>query len=605
MVLEIVHANNNTSLPSLPDGYFKLIYIDPPFNTGKKQARGEKEYKDSFGNNFEEFIVPRIQEAYRLLSDSGSLFIHLDWHEAHYVKVWTDKIFGRDNFMNEIIWAYDYGGRSKSKWSSKHDNILWYVKNNKNYTFNFDEMERIPYMAPGLVGKEKAERGKTPTDCYSDDTDVLTSQGWKRFSTVTLDDDLASVSPENNLIYTKPTALHTRYHNGDMIKIKSKTVDLLVTPNHNMYVKKKHADKYDFVHACDLDSSQYFTLLNKTCWVGKVQNTYNLPKDSSKKTKKFNNLNMIDWCEFLGWYISEGSVTIRNVQRNKQKRRSEMRYETNISQTKPNQKLRIELLLNRLGFKWHYNNNSYVISGKILALYLSQLGFSHEKYIPKEFLELDRPYLQALYDGLVGGDGSIVAGLENNQDQISYFTTSPILADQVQELLFKLGYNSSITITEPSPDRVYNNRIIHSNYPKYTVYRRVANESSIWRDRHLSHTKYDGYVYCATVEPYHTLVVRRNGYPVVCGNCWWHTIVPTNGKEKTGYPTQKPLGILERIVKIHSSPGDFTLDFFAGSGSFGHAAYLHNRHCLLVDENPQAIEVMKKRFETFSAVFKT
>lgn len=251
MVLEIVHADNSLYLPTLPDGYFRLIYIDPPFNTGKKQARGEKEYQDSFGNSFEEFIVPKIEEAKRLLSDDGSLFIHIDWHEAHYVKVWTDKIFGRNNFMNEIIWAYDYGGRSKSKWSAKHDNIFWYVKNNKDYTFHFDEMDRIPYMAPGLVGKEKAERGKTPTDV------------------------------------------------------------------------------------------------------------------------------------------------------------------------------------------------------------------------------------------------------------------------------------------------------------------------------------------------------------------WWHTIVPTNGKEKTGYPTQKPLGILERIVKIHSSPGDFTLDFFAGSGSFGHAAYLHNRHCLLVDENPQAIEVMKKRFETFSAVFKT
>lgn len=250
MVIEIVHEDNMKALPRLPDGYFQLIYIDPPFNTGKKQSRAEKSYKDSF-DNFHEFLVPRLQQAHRLLSDNGSLFLHLDWRESHYAKVWTDEVFGRDNFLNEIIWAYDYGGRSKSKWSSKHDTIFWYVKNKKDYVFNFDEMDRIPYMAPGLVGKEKAERGKTPTDV------------------------------------------------------------------------------------------------------------------------------------------------------------------------------------------------------------------------------------------------------------------------------------------------------------------------------------------------------------------WWHTIVPTNGKEKTGYPTQKPLGVLERIVKVHSKPGDFTLDFFAGSGSFGHAAHLHGRNCLLIDENPQAIDVMKERLLPFGAVVKS
>ena len=178
-----------------------------------------------------------------MLSEDGSLFLHLDWRETHYVKVWTDEIFGRDNFQNEIIWSYDYGGRSKSKWSAKHDTILWYSKS-EIYTFNYDVIDRIPYMAPGLVGPEKAAKGKTLTDV------------------------------------------------------------------------------------------------------------------------------------------------------------------------------------------------------------------------------------------------------------------------------------------------------------------------------------------------------------------WWHTIVPTNGKEKTGYPTQKPLGILERIVKVHSKPGDYLLDFFAGSGSFGEAAHRHGRHCLLIDENPQAISVMSERFQS-------
>ncbi len=247
MVIEIVQSDNLTLLQTLPDGYFRSIYIDPPYNTGKRQSRKGIEYKDSFGN-YKDFIVPRIKEAHRILADDGSLFIHLDWRESHYVKVWTDEIFGRDHFQNEIIWSYDYGGRSKTKWSAKHDTILWYSKSDK-YIFNYDLIDRIPYMAPGLVGPEKAAIGKTPTDCWSD-----------------------------------------------------------------------------------------------------------------------------------------------------------------------------------------------------------------------------------------------------------------------------------------------------------------------------------------------------------CGDFWWHTIVPTNGKEKTGYPTQKPLGILERIVKVHSLPGDFLLDFFAGSGSFGEAAYKHGRNCLLVDENPQAIDIMKTRF---------
>jgi site-specific DNA-methyltransferase (adenine-specific) len=113
-----------------------------------------------------------------VLKKNGSLFLHLDYREVHYIKIELDKIFGRECFMNEIIWAYDYGGRSKRKWSSKHDTILWYVKDPKNYTFNFDQIDRIPYMAPGLVGKEKAARGKTPTDCWWNT--IVPTQGEER-----------------------------------------------------------------------------------------------------------------------------------------------------------------------------------------------------------------------------------------------------------------------------------------------------------------------------------------------------------------------------------------------------------------------------------------
>ncbi len=178
----------------IPDDSINLIYIDPPFNTGKFQKRTEIHVKPdthgdrvgfqgrtyqtrkgkttSYTDKFEssdaylQFLRPRFEEAYRALHPHGSFFLHIDYREVHYCKVMLDEIFGRESFMNEIIWAYDYGGRPKSRWPAKHDNILWYAKDPKHYTFNFDQMDRIPYMAPGLVSKEKAARGKTPTDVW-------------------------------------------------------------------------------------------------------------------------------------------------------------------------------------------------------------------------------------------------------------------------------------------------------------------------------------------------------------------------------------------------------------------------------------------------------
>ena len=188
----IILGDNMNVLPTLPDSFARLIYIDPPFNTGKEQKRdrikaiadeikgkrtgfGGKSYRTesvesgSYGDSYDDFLgflMPRIEASLHSLTADGSLFVHLDWREAHHVKVALDELLGRDRFMNEIIWAYDYGGRSKSKWSAKHDTILWYTMNPDEYVFNFDEMDRIPYMAPGLVTKEKAARGKTPTDVW-------------------------------------------------------------------------------------------------------------------------------------------------------------------------------------------------------------------------------------------------------------------------------------------------------------------------------------------------------------------------------------------------------------------------------------------------------
>ena len=176
--LIVYHSDNLSVLKSLPDKCINLIYIDPPFNTGVRQDRkrfktedGERKCVESFGfdddyNDYIGFLEPRIREAYRILAEDGSSFVHLDYREVQYVKVMMDQIFGRKAFINEIIWVYDFGGRSKLRWSPKHDNILWYVKNPKKYTYNYAAIDRIPYMAPGIVSEEKASRGKTPTDVW-------------------------------------------------------------------------------------------------------------------------------------------------------------------------------------------------------------------------------------------------------------------------------------------------------------------------------------------------------------------------------------------------------------------------------------------------------
>jgi site-specific DNA-methyltransferase (adenine-specific) len=203
---EILLGDNLELLPRFADETFQLIYIDPPFNTGKAQRRqtlqtvhtgqaartgqpggtapvqdgdrtgfkgrryttrllDESSYRDQF-DDYLAFLAPRLQEAHRLLKNTGTLYFHIDYREAHYCKLLLDEIFGREAFLNEIVWAYDYGARTKRSWPKKHDTILVYVKDSANYHFDSEEVDREPYMAPGLVTAEKVAKGKLPTDVW-------------------------------------------------------------------------------------------------------------------------------------------------------------------------------------------------------------------------------------------------------------------------------------------------------------------------------------------------------------------------------------------------------------------------------------------------------
>ncbi|WP_111720959.1 site-specific DNA-methyltransferase [Homoserinimonas sp. OAct 916] len=187
----VVAGDNLAVVKSLPSESFTLVYLDPPFNTGRVQRRqtttavrsetatvagfkgqlyerikGDLRAYDDVFDDYWEFLEPRLIEAWRLLADDGTLYLHLDYRESHYAKVLLDALFGRESFLNEIIWAYDYGAKSKSRWPSKHDTILVYVKNPKAYHFDSTAVDREPYMAPGLVTAEKVARGKLPTDVW-------------------------------------------------------------------------------------------------------------------------------------------------------------------------------------------------------------------------------------------------------------------------------------------------------------------------------------------------------------------------------------------------------------------------------------------------------
>jgi site-specific DNA-methyltransferase (adenine-specific) len=184
-------ADARTFLATVPSEVVDLIYIDPPFGTGQvrrlesirtgigtktRTGFGDRtytfdvvsahEYRDDMPfDEYLDFLRSHVVEAHRVLKPTGSIYLHLDHHAVHHARLIMDDVFGADRFLNEVIWAYDYGGRRRDRWPAKHDNILWYAKGD-TWTFNHEEIERIPYMAPGLVGAQKAARGKLPTDVW-------------------------------------------------------------------------------------------------------------------------------------------------------------------------------------------------------------------------------------------------------------------------------------------------------------------------------------------------------------------------------------------------------------------------------------------------------
>jgi len=368
--------------------------------------------------------------------------------------------------------------------------------------------------------------GTDNIDCYDDKTEILTINGWKLFKNLKRNEEVATLN-DGYLEYEVPSN-HVEYDfNGDMHRLESKAIDLLVTPNHKFFVKSRKGI-YKFKEIQDK------TILNdsipSTCkWKGDNNEYFVLPEIKRNKADHCKNKNqkfkMEHWCAFMGIYLSEGSTFSDN--------RGNYRVFITQSEEKHQDIVEeIKWLLCEMGLKFNYDNKNFVIQNKQLFEYCKQFGKCHEKYIPKDLKKLDIKYLQILKDWLVKGDGSIHAGQE------SYYSTSKKLIDDFQEIIIKLGYSGNIRIKKQSSGFI-GGRKVQSKLKLYTLIIRKS-KFKYFRDSkdiYIKKEKYIGKVYCVDVKN-HVIKVRRNGFESWCGN----SIVGTNtiGCVFSEYALQNP-----------------------------------------------------------------
>ncbi len=342
--------------------------------------------------------------------------------------------------------------------------------------------------------------------CYDDKTEILTMRGWLPFKDLTMDDKVACLSKTHEFYWCKPSALQRYAHKGKMVKITHKTVDLLVTPNHRLYVREQNSKNYALIEASKLDKYAYATL-NKASWSGEERGLFYLPKtvyseQAHNQHVERDTIKMDDWLDFLGWYVSEGSVVHDHED-----------YIVCLKQLHKAKVIEIKKCLGKLDYKYCFNEQSggFRIYNKQLHQYLKKLGRSHEKYIPDEFMNLAPRQLKILFESLMKGDG--YRGRSS-----FYYTTSKKLANQVQEIAMKLGYNSSMKTRDRTTEtHLLRGSIVQSKSPSYEVNIRKSYETFMVRKQVVSEQDYDGMVYCCTA-PEHVILVRRNGYSTWCGN---------------------------------------------------------------------------------------
>lgn len=406
-------------------------------------------------------------------------------------------------------------------WDSENSTLLFEMtaKYGLPYFQNFINSELKPNMIRSMCCRlqldlrELLKRGNglfgsaEQTGCYDEETEVLTNRGWKFWRDVTEKDKFYTLSKERKIELQKPTKLFKKKYNGKMISFKTRNLDLLVTPNHNMLIEKEGSLK---LVKADFFSKHFwhYGIPKKGLWVGEKKDTITLEGIRSTKycfgnsyefTSNTYTFDMKDWVAFVAIFLSEGWIS-KSKGRNKD-------YLFSISQKKEPNRTIIKNLLDRMGI--HYNEkaikNGLAINDKTLHNYLKQFGYQKERFIPRDILSLDKKYLEVFYKWLMLGDGSI-----SKKGAETYYTNSKRLANDVQELIIKLGYGSLIR----SRSRLRKEKLLTI----YEVSRHVKTDKYwIQSAKKVTEVNYDGMIYCAEV-PNHTLMVRRNGKATWCGN---------------------------------------------------------------------------------------
>ncbi|QLH74912.1 MAG: hypothetical protein HPY73_05285 [Methanomassiliicoccales archaeon] len=364
------------------------------------------------------------------------------------------------------------------------------------------------------------------SQCYDDGTEVLTNEGWKFFKDLNGQEKIASLDKEGHIEFVEATNRFEYDYDGELYHIRSRQVDLLVTPNHRMYVNvNKRADEFlgfKLIEMKDIPKSRRFKFKKNGIWQGVEREVFLIPsvikygnqRPSSAKETEPIVVKMDDWLEFLGYFLSEGSVQFKG----------KVPYRVNITQVKHEDKVyKIEDCIQRLGFKYNYDTHNFSISNKQLASYLSQFGKVNEKFVPRDILELSPRQLRILLEALMLGDGC--CGKTNHHRL--YCTSSRQLADDVQEIALKIGVSANIRLAyKAGKERKIKGSTIKSRHDHYHIsllesYGRNSNEPMVNalenRMEQIKKVHYTGKVYCVEV-PNHIIYVRRNGKPVWCGN---------------------------------------------------------------------------------------
>lgn len=343
--------------------------------------------------------------------------------------------------------------------------------------------------------------------CFSDDTEILTKIGWQKFSSVSKNDEVVTLNPQNMIEYQNPTEIIKERYIGELIHFNNSKIDLMVTPNHNMHVKPRDSDKFKLLKAFEAINWKRAEMLKAADWTGAEKEWFHLPKVSNSKAGNIERIRMDDWLEFLGYYLSEGCVHIRRSKEIKNnKSYDKVAYNVLIAQDKIKNKENcriIENCLKKLGFNYYSSDDhQFRIVNKQLGQYLSRFGKSKNKFVPTELKMLSKRQLCILFKALMLGDG--------NKRGDTFYSSSKRLIDDFQEILLKIGMAGSVGSKD--------------NRKKTPVYRiHLLNNikkdflTPLYPKREIKH--YDGFVYCVNV-PNHIIFVRRNGKVLFCGNCY-------------------------------------------------------------------------------------